>query len=180
MPWSSDVPGATSGLNLSCYAHMCRVRRIHAKILCTMQTIAPEARAGFTKATRAEIDQWSQDGQVYGYRQGWALRWQDKARWHLSSLANTEGYASSLGLTHVAAITWVMFYRLDPDDINSPYTDEYLQSCCDHGGIFRSLQKKRQIPKHWLDVNFPLKSPLVCGFPTESFPNRCYSIFRSA
>ena len=71
MPWSSDVPGATSGslydFDLSYYAHMCRIRRIHSKILSTTQTIALEARAAFTEDIRAEIDQWSQDGQIYGY-----------------------------------------------------------------------------------------------------------------
>ncbi|KAG4433625.1 hypothetical protein IFR05_010901 [Cadophora sp. M221] len=141
MPWSSDVPGATGGsiynFDLSYYAHMCRARQIHSKILSTTQTISPEARAEFTGATRAEIDQWSQDGQMYGYGR-----------------VNTEGYASSLGLTHVAAITRVILYRLEPADINSSYTDKYLQSCCDAGDIFRALQKKRQIPKHWVDMLF--------------------------
>lgn len=68
------------------------------------------------------------------------------------SRINTEGYASSIGLTHVAAITRVILYSLDPVDIDSPYTDNYLQCCCDFSGIFRMLQKKRQIPKHWMDV----------------------------
>ncbi|KAH9208009.1 hypothetical protein DL95DRAFT_428864 [Leptodontidium sp. 2 PMI_412] len=139
MPWSSDVPGATAGsiynFNLSYFTHMCRVRQIHSKILSTTQKISPETRAAFIEDTRAEIDQWSQDGQIYGYGR-----------------VNTEGYASSLGLDHVAAITRAILYRLDPADINSPYTDEYLQSCCDVGGLFRALQKKRQIPKHWIDV----------------------------
>lgn len=71
MPWSSDVPGASGAsvynFDLSYYAHMCRVRQIHAKILTTTQTIASEARAAFTEDTRAEVDQWSQDGQIYGY-----------------------------------------------------------------------------------------------------------------
>lgn len=69
-----------------------------------------------------------------------------------SSRVNTEGYASSLGLTHVAAITRVILYRLDPADMESSYADEKLQACCDFAGIFRALQKKRQIPKHWGDV----------------------------
>ncbi|GKT61279.1 hypothetical protein ColTof4_01365 [Colletotrichum tofieldiae] len=99
--------------------------------------MAPDARAEFTKDTRAAIDQWSQDGQMYGYGR-----------------VNTEGYASSLGLTHVAAITRVILYRLDPTDIDSPYIDEKLQACCDFVGIFRALQKKRQIPKHWGDMLF--------------------------
>ncbi|EXK77153.1 hypothetical protein FOQG_18130 [Fusarium oxysporum f. sp. raphani 54005] len=141
MPWSSDVPGATTGstynFNLSYYAHMCRIRQIHSKILSATQTMAPEARAEFTEDTRATIDQWSQDGQMYGYGR-----------------VNTEGYASSLGLTHVAAITRVILYRLDPADIDSPYIDEKLQACCDFVGIFRALQKKRQIPKHWGDMLF--------------------------
>jgi len=141
MPWSSDVPGATTGsiynFDLSYYAHMCRVRQIHSKILSTTQKISPEARAAFIEDTRAEIDQWSQDGQIYGYGR-----------------VNTQGYASYLGLNHVAAITRVILYRLDPADINSPYTEEYLQSCCDVGGLFRALQKKRQIPKHWIDMLF--------------------------
>ncbi|KAF9879262.1 hypothetical protein CkaCkLH20_03495 [Colletotrichum karsti] len=141
MPWSSDVPGANAGstynFNLSYYAHMCRVRQIHSKILSTTQTIAPEARAAFIDETRAEIDQWSHDGQIR---------------------VNTEGYASSLGLMHVAAITRVILYRLDPADINSPYTEEYLQSCCDLVGIFRALQKKRQIPKHWIDMLFTFQA----------------------
>ncbi|EEU33727.1 uncharacterized protein NECHADRAFT_89214 [Fusarium vanettenii 77-13-4] len=139
MPWSSDVPGATTGstynFNLSYYAHMCRIRQIHSKILSATQTMAPEARAEFTKDTRAAIDQWSHDGQMYGYGR-----------------VNTDGYASSLGLTHVAAITRVILYRLDPADIDSPYIDEKLQACCDFVGTFRALQKKRQIPKHWGDV----------------------------
>ncbi|KAH7086154.1 hypothetical protein FB567DRAFT_63370 [Paraphoma chrysanthemicola] len=141
MPWSSDVPGATAGstydFDLSYHSHMCRIRRIHSRILSTTQTIAPEARAAFTDGIRAEIDQWSQDGQMYGYGR-----------------ANTQGYASSIGLNHVAASTRVILYRLDPADIASPQTDEYLQSCCDFSGIFRALQKKREIPKHWIDMLF--------------------------
>ncbi|KAM0283690.1 hypothetical protein ACHAO9_009618 [Fusarium lateritium] len=141
MPWSSDVPGATTGstynFNLNYYAHMCRIRQIHSKILSATQTIAPEARAEFTEDTLAAIDQWSHDGQMYGYGR-----------------ANTEGYASSLGLTHVAAITRVILYRLHPADIDSPYIDKKLQACCDFVGIFRALQKKRQIPKHWGDMLF--------------------------
>ncbi|KAM0203947.1 hypothetical protein ACHAQD_007349 [Fusarium lateritium] len=99
--------------------------------------MAPEARAEFTEDTLAAIDQWSHDGQMYGYGR-----------------ANTEGYASSLGLTHVAAITRVILYRLHPADIDSPYIDKKLQACCDFVGIFRALQKKRQIPKHWGDMLF--------------------------
>ncbi|KAM0193557.1 hypothetical protein ACHAPI_007626 [Fusarium lateritium] len=108
MPWSSDVPGTTTG-----------------------------STAEFTEDTLAAIDQWSHDGQMYGYGR-----------------ANTEGYASSLGLTHVAAITRVILYRLHPADIDSPYIDKKLQACCDFVGIFRALQKKRQIPKHWGDMLF--------------------------
>lgn len=71
MPWSSDVPGATAGsmynFDLSYYAHMCRVRQIHSKILSTTQKIAPEARAAFIENARAEVDQWSQDGLMYEY-----------------------------------------------------------------------------------------------------------------
>lgn len=71
MPWSADVPGATPGssynFNLSYYAHMCRIRQIHSKILTATQTVSPDARADFNKDTRAAIDQWSQDGQVFGY-----------------------------------------------------------------------------------------------------------------
>ncbi|KAF6824118.1 hypothetical protein CMUS01_10388 [Colletotrichum musicola] len=71
MPWSSDVPGAnpssTYNFNLSYYAHMCRIRQIHSKILSATQTMAPEARADFIEDTQAAIDQWSQDGQMYGY-----------------------------------------------------------------------------------------------------------------
>ncbi|KAM0234320.1 hypothetical protein ACHAP5_010134 [Fusarium lateritium] len=141
MPWSSDVPGGTTGstynFNLNYYTHMCRIRQIHSKILSATQTMAPEARAEFTEDTLAAIDQWSQDGQIYGYGR-----------------ANTEGYASSLGLTHVAAITRVILYRLHPADIDPPYIDKKLHACCDFVGIFRALQKKRQIPKHWGDMLF--------------------------
>ncbi|KAH6697634.1 hypothetical protein F5X68DRAFT_257763 [Plectosphaerella plurivora] len=141
MPWSSDVPGATNGssynFNLSYFSHMCRIRQIHSRILSASQTLGTEALAEFTKETRAAIDQWSQDGQVYGYGR-----------------VNTEGYASSLGLIHVAAITRVILYRMDPADMGSLFVDEKLQACCDFVGIFRALQKKRQIPKHWGDMLF--------------------------
>lgn len=83
MPWSSDVPGATTGstynFNLGYYAHMCRIRQIHSKIVSATQTMAPEARAEFTKDTRAAIDQWSQDGQMYGYGYAGVFRWQADA-----------------------------------------------------------------------------------------------------
>lgn len=71
MPWSPDVSDAIAGsiysFDLSYYAHMCRIRRVHSEILSTTQKIAPEARAAFMKDTRAEIDKWSQDGQMYRY-----------------------------------------------------------------------------------------------------------------
>ncbi|KAF6830344.1 hypothetical protein CPLU01_07399 [Colletotrichum plurivorum] len=141
MPWSSDVPGAAPGstynFNLSYYAHMCRIRQVHSKILSATQTMAPEARADFINDTRAAIDQWSQDGQMYGYGR-----------------PNTKGYASSLGLSHVAAISRVILYRLDHADMDSPYVEEKLEACCEFVGIFRALQKKRQIPKHWVDMLF--------------------------
>jgi hypothetical protein len=70
----------------------------------------------------------------------------------LSSRVNTEGYASSLGLTHVAVITRVILCRLDPADMDSSHVEEKLQACCNFAGKFRALQKKRQIPKHWGDV----------------------------
>ncbi|KAF6827862.1 hypothetical protein CMUS01_08808 [Colletotrichum musicola] len=38
--------------------------------------------------------------------------------------------------------------------MDSPYVDEELEACCEFVGIFRALQKKRQIPKHWVDMLF--------------------------
>jgi hypothetical protein len=100
----------------------------------------------------------------------------------ISSRANTQGYASSIGLAHLAACTRVILYRLDPADINSPYTDEYLESCCDFSGIFRALQKKRQIPKHWVDVRSVSRGLLDYKYITDLtfFPTRCCSTFKSA
>ncbi|KIV89630.1 hypothetical protein PV10_07016 [Exophiala mesophila] len=145
MPWASDVPGSTEraiyNFDLSYYAHMCRIRRIHSRILTATQDLAPGTETKFIEEMRAEIDQWSQRDKMYAYGR-----------------PNTEGHASPLGLTHVADITRVFLYSSVKADINSPLTDELLQACCDTCTGFRALQKKRQIPKHWIDMLFQFQT----------------------
>ena len=71
MPWASDVPGSTErviyNFDLSYYAHMCRIRRIHSRILTATQDLAPGTETKFTEEMRAEIDQWSQRDKMYAY-----------------------------------------------------------------------------------------------------------------
>lgn len=71
MPWASDVPGSTEGVvynfDLSYYAHMCRIRRVHSKILTATQELSPGTESKFTEDMRAEIDQWSQRDKIYAY-----------------------------------------------------------------------------------------------------------------
>lgn len=90
-------------------------------------------------------------------------RFQLTSRW--DSRPNTEGHASPLGLTHVADITRVFLYSSVKADINSALTDELLQACCDTCTGFRALQKKRQIPKHWIDVRRWAEGPPLLFFP---------------
>lgn len=69
--WTSDVSGAVDvtiyDSDLAYYTHMCRIRRIHSRILSIIPTLSAEARAAFIQDVRAEIDQWAQDDQIYAY-----------------------------------------------------------------------------------------------------------------
>lgn len=71
MPWALDVPGASEGaiynFDLGYFAHMCRIRHVHSKILTDTQKLPPEAIPQYMEGVRREIDQWSQNDKLYAY-----------------------------------------------------------------------------------------------------------------
>ena len=73
---------------------------------------------------------------------------------HIISQPNTDGFSSHLGLKHVENITHVLLYSSVDTSITSPIIDDLLNACCQASTTFRTLQKKRQIPKPWIDVSF--------------------------
>ncbi|KAH7121517.1 hypothetical protein EDB81DRAFT_952249 [Dactylonectria macrodidyma] len=141
MPWAADIPGSSEGVlysfDLRYFAHMCKVRQLHAEILTTTRRLHPDSINQHLRELRAEIERWAKPEEVFA-----------------NGPRHSEGHASPLGMIYAAHMTRVVLYSSVPFETTSETTDELLQACCDSCATFRALQKRKHLPKHWFDMLF--------------------------